>query len=61
MIEISWGVERQEIPHVHIHVVPRSEGDGGRSILAMFPETPAPGTLEPDFSRLAALAAELSD
>ena len=51
----------QEIPHVHIHVIPRSDGDGGRSILAMFPEIPAPGTLEPDFPRLAALAAALSD
>jgi len=51
----------QEIPHVHIHIIPRKEGDGGNSILAMFPKTPPPGTVEPDFSALAALAAELSD
>jgi histidine triad (HIT) family protein len=51
----------QEIPHVHVHVIPRSEADGGHSILAMFPDTPSPGSIEPDFAALAALAAELSD
>lgn len=50
----------QEIPHVHIHVIPRQNNDGGYSILAMFPNTPAPGTLEPNFSELAALAEQLS-
>ena len=50
----------QEIPHVHIHVIPRSEGDGGKSALAMFPNTPLPGSVEPDFSALAKLADELS-
>ena len=24
----------QEIPHVHIHIIPRSKGDGGKSLLA---------------------------
>ncbi len=50
----------QEIPHVHIHVIPRSKGDGGKSALAMFPNTPPPGSVEPDFSALAKLADELS-
>ena len=50
----------QEIPHVHIHVIPRSKGDGGKSALAMFPNTPLPGSVEPDFSALAKLADELS-
>lgn len=50
----------QEIPHVHIHVIPRSKGDGGKSALAMFPNTPLPGSIEPDFSALAKLADELS-
>jgi histidine triad (HIT) family protein len=50
----------QEIPHVHIHVIPRCQGDGGKSLLAMFPETPPPGTLEPDYPALSSLAVELS-
>ena len=50
----------QEIPHVHVHVIPRSKGDGGESILAMFPEVPPPGSVDPDFSALANLADELS-
>ena len=50
----------QEIPHVHIHVIPRSQGDGGKSLLAMFPNTPHPGKLDPDFSALATLAEQLS-
>ena len=51
----------QEIPHVHVHVIPRSEGDGGKSALAMFPNTPPPGTVDPDFSALTNLADELSE
>ena len=49
----------QEIPHVHIHIIPRSKGDGGKSLLAMFPEVSLPGTLEPNFSTLAELANKL--
>jgi histidine triad (HIT) family protein len=48
----------QEVPHVHIHVVPRTEGDGGLTLLACWPDTPAPGG-EPDFAGLAALAERL--
>ena len=50
----------QEIPHVHIHIIPRSKGDGGKSLLAMFPDVPNPGTIEPNFSELAELAKNLS-
>ena len=45
----------QEIPHLHIHVIPRQSGDGGKSLLAMFPNEPHPGKHEPDFSLLAEL------
>lgn len=50
----------QEIPHVHIHVIPRSKGDGGKSALAMFPDVPPPGAIDPNFSALSNLADELS-
>ena len=50
----------QEIPHVHVHVIPRSKEDGGKSLLAMFPDAPHPGKLDPDFSALATLAEQLS-
>ena len=50
----------QEIPHVHIHVIPRTPQDGGRSILSMWPNTPPIGSIEPDFAALSKLAAELS-
>lgn len=29
----------QEIPHVHIHIIPRLEGDGGKALPSMFPES----------------------
>jgi histidine triad (HIT) family protein len=48
----------QEVPHVHIHVVPRTEGDGGLTLLACWPDAPAPGG-EPDFAGLATLAERL--
>lgn len=50
----------QDIPHVHVHVIPRSKGDGGKSALAMFPDTPPPGSVDPDFSVLDNLAGQLS-
>ena len=48
----------QEVPHVHIHVCPRTEGDGGLSMLACWPEAPPPGG-EPDFTKLAELSGKL--
>lgn len=32
----------QEVPHVHVHLVPRFEGDGGGPIHAIAPERPDP-------------------
>jgi len=46
----------QEIPHVHIHVIPRTVNDGGKSILSMWPKTPLPSEKEPDFQALTNLS-----
>ena len=43
----------QEIPHVHVHVIPRKQGDGGRALPAMFPNAAPPNP--PDFASLANL------
>tara|TARA_B110001452_G_scaffold257770_1_gene252279 strand:+ start:409 stop:846 length:438 start_codon:yes stop_codon:yes gene_type:complete len=43
----------QEVPHLHIHVIPRIEGDGGKALPAMFPN--ANPANPPDFSALAVL------
>jgi len=48
----------QEVPHVHIHVCPRTFGDGGLSLLACWPNSPPPGG-EPDFASLATLSERL--
>ncbi len=31
----------QEVPHVHLHIVPRKAGDGGGPIHALFPDRPS--------------------
>ncbi len=49
----------QEIPHVHIHVIPRTRNDGGKSILSMWPNSPLPGEIEPDFTALTELSQKL--
>ncbi len=49
----------QEVPHVHVHVVPRTEGDGGLTLLACWPDSPPPGSADPDFTALAELAEQL--
>ncbi|MBB70279.1 MAG: HIT family protein [Euryarchaeota archaeon] len=43
----------QEIPHVHVHVIPRKQGDGGKALPAMFPNANPPNP--PDFTSLANL------
>mgnify|MGYP001231628006 FL=1 len=48
----------QEVPHVHVHVLPRTENDGGSTLMAMWPRTT---TVEPDHTALALLAADLQD
>ncbi len=46
----------QEVPHVHGHVVPRSENDGGRAIHALVTDRP-----ELDDDELAAVADAVGD
>ena len=48
----------QEVPHVHIHVCPRTFGDGGLTLLACWPDSPPPGG-EPDFATLSTLSERL--
>lgn len=50
----------QEVPHVHIHVIPRTEDDGGLSMMACWPDSQPIGG-EPDFESLSKLAALLKD
>ena len=33
----------QEVPHVHVHVLPRLPSDGGKTLQAMWPDAPALG------------------
>ena len=36
----------QEVPHVHVHVMPRTKGDGGRCAgMAAFPDAPPIGSV----------------
>ena len=49
----------QEVPHVHIHVIPRNEGDGGKTLLACWPEAPPPGSTDPDFASLTKISERL--
>jgi histidine triad (HIT) family protein len=48
----------QEIPHVHVHVLPRTEGDGGGTLMSMWPRKV---NGEPNHQTLAALATSLQD
>jgi histidine triad (HIT) family protein len=41
----------QEIPHVHVHVVPRKRGDGAGPIHSMFKNRPKPSPQEMDSLR----------
>lgn len=51
----------QDVPHVHVHVVPREAGDGGLSMLACWPDSPPPGSSEPDFAALSSLCARICE
>ncbi len=48
----------QEVPHVHFHVIPRTEGDGGGTLMSMWPKTIH---AEPDHDSLASLATSLQE
>lgn len=49
----------QEIPHVHIHVIPRTENDGGRALPALFPS--ANPSNPPDFTALSELCNQIKE
>ena len=48
----------QEVPHVHVHVIPRTTDDGGRTLMAMWPNTKI--SEEPNHPKLSALAEKLT-
>jgi histidine triad (HIT) family protein len=48
----------QEVPHVHVHVIPRTMNDGGGGLNSMWPVTSIDA--EPDFTTLNELAGRLS-
>ena len=48
----------QEVPHVHVHVLPRTPGDGGGTLMSMWPSS---STGQPDHERLHALATALQE
>tara|TARA_B100000900_G_scaffold83493_1_gene67494 strand:- start:5737 stop:6195 length:459 start_codon:yes stop_codon:yes gene_type:complete len=48
----------QEVPHVHAHVLPRTPGDGGGTLMAMWPETRAN---EPNHAELESLSNQLRE
>jgi histidine triad (HIT) family protein len=41
----------QEVPHVHVHVIPRNTDDGAGPIHSMFKKRPVPNPEEMDFLR----------
>tara|TARA_B100001175_G_scaffold234054_1_gene200454 strand:+ start:2170 stop:2601 length:432 start_codon:yes stop_codon:yes gene_type:complete len=45
----------QEVPHVHAHVLPRTENDSGKTLAAMWP----PQRQDTDHEKLSVLASEL--
>jgi histidine triad (HIT) family protein len=45
----------QEVPHVHLHVLPRTENDSGKTLAAMWPHQ----SQETDHDKLRVLALEL--
>ncbi|MGI0038058.1 MAG: HIT family protein [Nitrososphaera sp.] len=38
----------QEIPHVHVHIIPRKPGDGAGPVHSMFLERPKSGSMDMD-------------
>ena len=47
----------QEVPHVHVHVLPRTPKDGGSTIAAMCPRS---SVAEPDHEAMGALASSIT-
>lgn len=50
----------QEVPHVHVHVIPRNPGDGGSTLHAMWPHTPL-ASGEPNHELFALLSSKLQE
>jgi len=50
----------QEVPHVHVHVIPRQLGDGGSTLQAMWPNAP-PMTEQADSDLLHTLSMTLQE
>jgi histidine triad (HIT) family protein len=50
----------QEVPHLHIHVIPRTNGDGGRTLLSMWPNAPVPEG-SPEFDKLSELCKAINE
>jgi len=48
----------QEVPHVHVHVIPRITGDGGGTLQSMWPSAPAMGA-QADHAALTQLATRI--
>ena len=47
----------QEVPHVHVHILPRTPGDSGTTLAAMWPKI---NTNQPNHAALALLAEKIS-
>ena len=50
----------QEVPHVHVHVIPRNPNDGGSTLHAMLPHTSPPSS-DPDHEAFALLSSQLQE
>ncbi len=50
----------QEVPHVHVHVIPRHSDDGGSTLQAMWPNAPPMGE-EADHGALRTLSMNLQE
>ncbi len=50
----------QEVPHVHIHVIPRTQGDGGLTLMSMWPSS-GPTSGEPNHELLSELSSKLME
>ena len=47
----------QEVPHVHVHVLPRTAGDNGSTLASMWPQTQSG---QPDHATLGMLAEKIT-
>ena len=50
----------QEVPHVHVHVIPRNAEDGGLTLQSMWPDAPPLGG-DVDHDSLGSLSAQLQE